>query len=195
MKNVLIFVAGAAAGTLVTWKLIEKKYKDLADEEIKSVVEHYRKKRGLCPNVDEDESVCEDVSQTEEENVEMEVTEEEVKEYKQAVEDLGYQYKIKDHVYDSAYMGDPDEVVRPFVIAPEDFGDMGYTTKTWSYYSDCILTDEDGEVVTDPTTYIGEALSHFGDYEDDAVHVRDVENEFDYEIIKYDTTYVEYKGN
>ena len=34
MKNVLIFLSGAAIGSVVTWKIIEKKYKDLADEEI-----------------------------------------------------------------------------------------------------------------------------------------------------------------
>ena len=39
MNKLFIFSLGAAAGSLLTWKLIEKKYKDLADEEIASVVE------------------------------------------------------------------------------------------------------------------------------------------------------------
>ena len=42
MKNLLCFVAGAAIGSVVTWKLIEKKYKDLADEEIESVIETFK---------------------------------------------------------------------------------------------------------------------------------------------------------
>ena len=41
MKNLLFFVAGAAIGSIATWKLIEKKYKDLADEEIESVKETF----------------------------------------------------------------------------------------------------------------------------------------------------------
>ena len=42
MKNVLIFLSGAAIGSVVTWKIIEKKYKDLADEEIESVKETFK---------------------------------------------------------------------------------------------------------------------------------------------------------
>lgn len=38
------FVFGAAAGSLVTWKVVQKKYMDYADEEIKSVKEAYSRK-------------------------------------------------------------------------------------------------------------------------------------------------------
>ena len=39
LSKVLIFVAGAAVGSVVTWRLVETKYKKIADEEIKSVKE------------------------------------------------------------------------------------------------------------------------------------------------------------
>ena len=42
MNKVLMFALGAAVGSLITWKLLEKKYKDLADEEIASVVERFK---------------------------------------------------------------------------------------------------------------------------------------------------------
>ena len=42
MKNLLFFITGAAIGSVVTWKLIEKKYKDIADEEIASVIETFK---------------------------------------------------------------------------------------------------------------------------------------------------------
>ena len=45
MKNLLCFVTGAAIGSVVTWKLIEKKYKDLADEEIESVIETFKNRK------------------------------------------------------------------------------------------------------------------------------------------------------
>lgn len=186
MKNVVMFAVGAAVGAAVTWKLVEKKYKDLADEEIKSVVEHY-KKRYSTPN-EQIECEVEEVEEVEAEPIEEDIT---VVEYKNVVEDLGYQYKVNGHVHDSVYIDDANGVVLPFVIAPEDFGDSGYTTKTWYYYSDCILVDDTDTVVTNPTEYIGEALSSFGEYEDDAVHVRDIEKECDYEIIKCETPYIE----
>ena len=42
MKNVLIFVLGAATGSVITWKLVEQKYKKIADEEIASVKERFK---------------------------------------------------------------------------------------------------------------------------------------------------------
>lgn len=45
MKNVLIFILGGAVGSLVTWKLVEGKYKKLADEEIASVVGRFKDKK------------------------------------------------------------------------------------------------------------------------------------------------------
>ena len=39
--GVIGFVLGAAAGSLVTWKLIEKKYQQIADEEVASVKKAY----------------------------------------------------------------------------------------------------------------------------------------------------------
>ena len=44
MKNVFIFLGGAAIGSLITWKYVETKYKKLAEEEITSVKELYKEK-------------------------------------------------------------------------------------------------------------------------------------------------------
>ena len=40
-KTVFAFIAGAAIGSLATWKIVEEKYKRIADEEIESVREAY----------------------------------------------------------------------------------------------------------------------------------------------------------
>lgn len=49
-KNILskfvIFTVGAAVGSVVTWKLVEAKYKQIAEEEIESVREVYSKVYG-----------------------------------------------------------------------------------------------------------------------------------------------------
>ena len=46
MVNILIFAAGAAVGSLATWKFVETKYKRIAQEEIDSVKEvFYRWKK------------------------------------------------------------------------------------------------------------------------------------------------------
>ena len=39
LSKVLLFISGACVGSVVTWKLIEKKYQQIAQEEIDSVKE------------------------------------------------------------------------------------------------------------------------------------------------------------
>lgn len=44
LSKFLFFAAGAAIGSVVTWKLINDKYEQLAQEEIKSIREYYQSK-------------------------------------------------------------------------------------------------------------------------------------------------------
>ena len=48
LKGILIFVGGATLGALVSWKLLEKKYADIADKEITSFKEHTHKDLDDC---------------------------------------------------------------------------------------------------------------------------------------------------
>ena len=184
MKNLLCFVTGAAIGSVVTWKLIEKKYKDLADEEIESVIETFKNRK---PRITKDE-----VKETVEKVINK------WKEPKEIVEDIvtAERYSIEneeeiDEDDESNYtvnVNNDDEVITPYVITPEEFGEYNeYGTKTLTYYADNVLTDEiDNPITSDEmVTMIGpDALDHFGEYEDDSVYIRDEMNEMDYEILK-----------
>lgn len=191
MKNLLCFVTGAAIGSVVTWKLIEKKYKDLADEEIESVIETFKNRK---PRITKDE-----VKETVEKVINK------YKEPKETVEDIvtaeGYSIEDEeetDEDDDSNYTIDVDtgvEVIVPYVITPEQFGEYSeYGTKTLTYYADNVLTDEIDNPITseEMETMIGpDALDHFGEYEDDSVYIRDEMNEMDYEILKSEKTFSE----
>ena len=191
MKNLLFFVAGAAIGSFATWKLIEKKYKDLADEEIESVIETFKNRK---PRITKDE-----VKETVEKVINK------WKEPKETVEDIvtseGYSIENEEEVNEddeSNYTVNVDndiEVVTPYVITPEQFGEYNeYGTKTLTYYSDNVLTDEvDNPITSDEmVTMIGpDALDHFGEYEDDSVYIRDETNEMDYEILKSEKMFSE----
>lgn len=191
MKNLLCFVTGAAIGSVVTWKLIEKKYKDLADEEIESVIETFKNRK---PRITKDE-----VKETVEKVINK------CKESKETVEDIvtaeGYSIEDEeetDEDDDSNYTVDVDpgvEVIIPYVITPAQFGEYNeYGTKTLTYYADNVLTDEiDNPITSDEMeTMIGpDALDHFGEYEDDSVYIRDEMNEMDYEILKSEKTFSE----
>ena len=184
MKNLLCFVAGAAIGSVVTWKLIEKKYKDLADEEIESVKETFKNRKSSITKDEVKETVEKVINKW--------------KEPKETVEDIvtseGYYTEDEEETEEddeSNYTVDVDpgvEVIVPYVITPEQFGEYDeYGTKTLTYYADNVLTDEiDNPITSDEMiTMIGpDALDHFGEYEDDSVYIRDETNEMDYEIKK-----------
>lgn len=193
MKNLLFFVAGAAIGSIATWKLIEKKYKDLADEEIESVIETFKNRK---PRITKDE-----VKETVEKVINK------WKEPKETVEDIvaaeGYSIENEEEIDEddeSNYIVNVDndndiEVVTPYVITPEQFGEYNeYGTKTLTYYADNVLTDEIDNPITseEMVTMIGpDALDHFGEYEDDSVYIRDEMNEMDYEILKSEKKFSE----
>ena len=183
MKNLLFFVAGAAIGSIATWKLIEKKYKDLADEEIESVIETFKNRK---PRITKD-------------NVK-ETVEKVINKYKESKEYSIENEEEIDEDDESNYIVNVDndndiEVITPYVITPEQFGEYNeYGTKTLTYYADNVLTDEIDNPITseEMVTMIGpDALDHFGEYEDDSVYIRDEMNEMDYEILKSEKKFSE----
>lgn len=179
MDKLFIFALGAAVGSLVTWKIVEEKYKRIADEEIESVKEQFKKREVEC----ETSKDCEEVKHNFIEDV-PEFTEEEKEEYQQIV---------NEYVDDTIVQLEPAiEHIAPYVIAPEEFGESyGYDTKSWTCYADNVITDEFGQIVDNPELVIGDALEHFGEYEDDSVYVRNEDAECDYEILKHYKTFSE----
>ena len=75
--------------------------------------------------------------------------------------------------------------LKPYVIAPEEFGEIDdYGTCSLTYYADEVLADELDEMVENIDDAVGiESLSHFGEYEDDSVFVRNDRLMCDYEIL------------
>lgn len=168
MKNVIIFTLGAAAGSLLTWKFVEQKYKRIADEEIESVREVYRKRSGAVTEMTVPK-----------------ITKEEKEELEKQVQDLNYTVQTE-----------IDEGVKPYVITPEEYGEVvGYDARSWTIYADNVITDEDDVIVSDPESMIGDGLEHFGDYDDCAVFVRNENLKCDYEILKHNKTYEEINGS
>lgn len=173
MKDTLIkffiFAAGAAVGATASMKLLEAKYKQIAQEEIDSVKAAFEAMSKSNPS-----DVSEDDPATEKELVR-----EQHSEYCNIVAESGYTNGEKGG---SELMDD----IRPHVIPPADFGEIDdYDTETLVYYDDNILVDSNGAVIEDVDSVVGEdSLTHFGEYEDDAVHVRNDMMRCDYEILR-----------
>ena len=184
LLSFLAFVLGASVGSLATWKFVEKKYKQIAQEEIDSVKETYAKMRKddlEAKQADLEEAKAKLHSDASEKVETPEVKPEEVKEY----EDVIARHNYTSYSNNINEKGGDVMTDRPYIISPEDFGDYpDYETISLTYYNDKVLTDEYNEIVDDIDDLIGEdSLNHFGEYEDDSVFVRNDALKVDYEIL------------
>ena len=198
LKGVLIFVLGAAAGSLATWKLIEKKYKDIAQEEIDSVKDTFSKmKKNEYPDKLEDYPDFEEFddsddsydSDDEEPKSEQKIdrnNKPDIVEYAKILSESGYTNYADRQDKKEKKGVEPVEDERPYVISPDEFGEKdGYENVTLTYYADGVLTDYFDNVISNVDEVVGlDSLDHFGEYEDDVVFVRNEKMETDYEILR-----------
>lgn len=206
--GVIGFVLGAAAGSLVTWKLVEKKYMDMADDEIRSVKEMYRSKIVNSEVLDEKNDDMFIAREAPEFTVSMELTDE----GKQLVDKLNNltatyasddekpdytaysQAKEKHNVFDDAMPEEPEvKHDEPYIIDPTEFGEFSeYEQRELTYYKDGVICENDTDMI-DPYDIFGDldVGDHFGEYENDRVFVRDDRRQVDYEILRDERTFME----
>ena len=182
MNNKLYFLAfalGIGVGIYGTADYFKTKYKTRADAEIDAVREAYREKKhaGMKPETTGAPKMALD----------------ETSSLVQAKEDISPKEtkKARDIVTKEHYVAES----APYVISPDDFGStFEYDCVDLVYYADGVLVDENDHVVEDVEDLIGdEALEHIGEYEPDAVHVRNDEKRCDYEILVDDRKWSEVK--
>lgn len=169
IKGAVIFSLGVAAGFAISWKYNKDKYETIAREEINDVKERYRSKR---EHTEKEADIEESDEDTEEELVSGFKNE-----YENMMRNLGYK--------DYGEKKGGDEVAKPYVIKPEEFGqtDDDYDLISLNYYADGVLTDDFDDIIEDVEGTVGEdSLSHFGEYENDTVYVRNDARKVDYEI-------------
>lgn len=161
IRSVVIFAVGAALGSAVTFLSVKKKYEKLSKEEIKSVREYYERKSEPAK-----EEASNDTEDTE-------------------VEENGYYSVEDDNDYSEYPKSDISDEKGPYVISPEEFGENDiFECISLTYYNDGVLADENDDPIDNIESVIGDALEHFGEYEDDAVYVCNERLRLYYEILK-----------
>lgn len=165
LNNIVIFVAGAAIGSLATWKFVEEKYKRIAQEEIDSYKEY-------CSEKEPKEEPVEEIETPEPETTSLPNMRD-------------YAKELRDAEYVNYSNGGMNELDKPYVISPDEFGELfGYDTISLTYYLDNVLTDDADEIIDEVDKIVGyDSLNHFGEYEDDSVFVRNDRLKCDYEIL------------
>lgn len=181
VSGFVTFLAGAVIGSFVAWQYVKNKYEQLAQAEIDSVKETFSAME------EKEFGTREDSMPT---HQEIKQKTEERKTYRDLVKQEGYtDYSRTTKEGKEEPMGNE----RPYVIAPEEFGEFeDYERISLTYYADQILADENDEMVEDVDETVGvESLTHFGEYEDDSVFVRNDRLKCDYEILLDQRTYAE----
>ena len=182
IKNFVIFAVGAALGSAITARLIEEKYKCIAQEEIDSVREAYK-----ATTEESEEKSNNDI---------LWETAMELREKANASNKKPNVVAYTKMLHNNGYNFDPDIPETPTNIVyvdPQEFGEMyGYEGYELTYYSDGILADEMEDIVDDFDEAVGaDFASHFGEYEEDSVCVRNDARHCYYMILRDYRTHAE----
>lgn len=175
--NFMLFIFGAAVGSAATWTYAKKKYELIAQEEIDSVKEVFSKR--------------ENGNMVKEAEFNKQEEKPDLKEYAAKIRESNYtNYSDTDGKSETKReTRKQDERDKKgyfaYVITPEEFGEFDdYEEISLSYFDDQILADENLDIVDDIEETVGiDSLTHFGEYEDDSVFVRNDERKCDYEIL------------
>ena len=186
MKSVLselcIFIGGALIGSSITYLVVKNKYEKIIDEEIESVKETYEDAYGEKTKTAKLVESMDGAMNPREKN-------------QKAYEELIRQYKNDESTEDNDEdnsdepEGDDDDMVEPYVITPDEFGDTGYETICLTLYADGVIEDDEGDMWSDDdiSVLLGrDSLSHMGENVDDpdVLYVRNENEEVDYEIAR-----------
>ena len=212
LVKAFIFTAGAAIGSVVTWKVIKTKYEQISKEEIEAVREEYQRltkimrmeidacRKATAAHTKVDDAVDEndevDTDYPDDDDRDFTEKEKEQVEYYKITSRYRGSYEENNENNEEGEEDGDDEVPYingPYVITPEDFASSppGYNCCPLDYYKDGILADGWGVPMDIEETIGEEALDHFGEYVDDIVYVRNERLELDYEITRDPRTYKE----
>lgn len=176
LLNLTIFVVGIAVGGFASMKYFEKKYGQIAEEEISSVRSVLSRKYGNA----------EESSERSEETIvmapESSMVKPDLNTYANMVRKINYsQFSTEGK---QALQVEEPEMCATHRIHPDEFGEEdGYDTCTLMYYADKVLCDDFDELVENPDWTIGvENLEYFGEFEAGTVFVRNDRLKMDYEI-------------
>lgn len=191
----LSFIFGAGLGAAAAWYFLKTKYEAIAQEEIESVKETYAKREEESNKKTEPETEPEPDEATKKR---LARNKPDISVYTKQIEKLKYtgyfdeEESEEEHVEESRVMQE-----HPYVIPPEEFGEFDdYETLSLYYFvgypDEKVLADEDYEIIEDVDNIVGvDALTHFGEYEEDSVYVRNDVLRCDYEILLDERCYDE----
>ena len=180
MKSFLIFVSGIIVGAGASYVILKNKKEEEINEAYREAREYGKNRTEITKEDDEQiDDVGNNSDESEEEN------------------------EMKHIINDSGYSSVPDEPnkktssLTPFIIPPEEFGiDDDMEISTIYYYEattdgvnlEDVLVDEYNDEIHDVEDLLGmsisDIVSHYGEYEEGSVYIRNPKLNVDYEIVR-----------
>ena len=157
MKKFLIFLAGAAAGSLITWYFAKEYYRKKTDEEVNDVVAHFR--NAYTREVEEPRRVQQEAERQQRESWQ---------EQKKAYYKMSQQYQPPDEpVPEVGYYPEPhphEDYNPPYEVTEEQVLDMMRMNDEWeqvelTYYEADDVVVEDREQMENWLEYVGPVSS------------------------------------
>lgn len=195
LGTALAFLAGAVLGGVSAWYVAKTRYDELSEQEIDSAKQAFYAR---------EQQLKEEIAALKEHLAKEDEPEEEPKTIQASAAKNREKGDINDYAkmvnrvqYSRTSVPQPPEheVEAPYVISPDEFGEIeGYTQISLTYFDDGILSDENGVIIDEPEDIVGDALNHFGEYEKDSVFVRSDPKRCDYEILRDLRSYAEFRS-
>lgn len=157
MKKFLIFLAGAAAGSLITWYFTKEYYRKKTDEEVNDVVAHFR--NAYTREVEEPRRVQQEAERQQRESWQ---------EQKKAYYKMSQQYQPPDEpIPEVGYYPEPhphEDYNPPYEVTEEQVLDMMRMNDEWeqvelTYYEADDVVVEDREQMENWSEYVGPVSS------------------------------------
>ena len=195
LGTVLAFLAGAAVGGGSVWYALKARYEEISEQDIYSAKQAFRaREEKLQREIDNLKERLESPDLDTEEPKTIQASAAKNRE-KGDINDYAKMVNRVQYSRTSVPQPPEHEVEAPYVISPDEFGEIeGYTQISLTYFDDGILSDENGVIIDEPEDIVGDALNHFGEYEEDSVFVRSDPKRCDYEILRDLRSYAEFRS-
>ncbi len=202
VDRVLTFIFGAGVGAAAAWYFAKQKYEAISLDERESYKKYYeeqlKKLEPIFPDYKNEAGESgyahaepgthDDITSRDIASMHPACNKKDISEYVKNIKSYtNYSDRVDEET--TSVVNEPVVDLRsetPYVISPDDFGEYDdYNTISLLYFADEILTDDDYSIIENVNDIVGiDSLGTFGEYEDDAVHVRNDRLKCDYEILK-----------
>lgn len=190
----IIFVSGAAVGSVTTWLMVRARYRALADEEIASVKDLYSEKKPEGEEPEKVDNVPEATSVSfERPNKSYERGE------KQPPVDYTLYYKRNTITRNMEEKEAPVKEMKKdvsYIIDPDEYSELDdYDLIELNYYADGVLADDGDDIIDDVDNVVGPGtIDTFNEFEAESIYVRNDARKVDYEIVRDKRKYTEVTG-